>query len=282
VEKAIRAHGGEARIARTKIGRLQAKADGTLFGVTPFRVNWEETFDLPRRYRQSIEGTRGGDRVQWAFAITGREGWVHQAPAAPKTIPVVPRLAVEGHWQTILPHLLLLRDKDVRLTLLGEKVQDLRTLAGIRAASDRWVADFYFDKSTGLLAQARRAMPNFTLGDEVIGDNSYADYREINGVQYPMRFKSNNGQNLSINLRITSLEFLEKIDDRVFAKPEVAEPPPAATSVEHARDTIRANEKPARWDILLAVAILCMGALSATLWLLSRIRKRKDEQMPQM
>lgn len=284
VDKAIRAHGGEQRIARTKTGRIQAKADGMIAGTFPFRISWEELFDLPRRYRQSIEGSKSGMPVQWSFAIVGREGWARQELGVPEALHPEPPLPVEGHWHTILPHLLLLRNKEFHLSFLGEAVQDIRTLAGIRAESRRTVADFYFDKFTGLLVRARRAMPHFMPGAEVIGDIFYEDYREVDGVHFPMRFQANSGQNLSIKLQITSLKWLDKIDERAFAKPVVAEPhrpSSAKAKTPSGAEAERTESAPARWDIRLAVAILCMGAVSAAVWLILRVRKGKESRMPQ-
>lgn len=273
VEKAIRAHGGEARLARTTIGRLHATGDGMLSGVQPFRITWDETFDLPHGYRLDIDidRTNGNEPVKWSFAVRGQEAWLRRGSNVPQPYPSFNALPAEGHWHSILLHLLRLRDKGVRLTLLGEEVQDIRSLVGVRAVSRGGTADFYFDKTTGLLARARRPMPHFNPGTELIGENTYEDYRAIDGIQYPMRFKSHSGQKLSIKLQITSLEFLDKIDDREFAKPEAG----------NTAEAERTEPAPARWDIRLAVAILCMAAVSGSIWLIIRIRKRREERMPQ-
>ncbi len=155
MEKAIEAHGGEARIARTKIGRLKATVEGSFAGAGAFKATWEETFDLPRRYRRVMEGSEAGQPFHREFAANETEGWMRLGQKAPQVFPVSETLPLEQHWHAVLMRLVLLKNKDTRLTALPEAQRDGRSLAGIRAASPRGEAELYFDKSTGLLARAR-------------------------------------------------------------------------------------------------------------------------------
>ena len=179
---------------------------------------------------------------------------------------------MQQHWHTMLAQLLLLDEKDVQLTSLPDETKEGRTLAGIRATSPRAVVDLYFDKSTVLLARARRPLPNFLPGQERIGETVYEDYQTIQGIRYPMRFQSSAGDDYSLTVTFSTVKFLDTIDPDVFAKPETPAveeaPPPASASDE---------ETPARW---LIVATLSAGVVVGAMWFLVRASKRGKQETP--
>ncbi|HWG47205.1 MAG TPA: hypothetical protein VN688_30860 [Gemmataceae bacterium] len=278
LNRAIQAHGGESRLARTKVGRLKAKAEGAFAGAGAFNVTWEETFDLPRRYKQTIEGTVNGMAMNTESAVNGRKGWMRQGKEPPRDFSLPELLPLEQHWHTFLAQLLLLRSKDTQLTSLNEERRDGRTLVGIRVVTSRGTADLYFDKSTGLLAWARRPLLNFMGGQQMRGETVYDDYREVSGVRYPMHIKASNGDANFVNRTLSSIEFLDKIDDSVFAKPE---PPQPAADMRFDIQLVPEQETvPARWDIRLILATLGVGVFVGVVWLIVRASKRREAPTP--
>lgn len=272
LDRVIAAHGGAARLERTKRGHLKAKMEGRQGGV-PFKVTWEETFDLPRRYRRTIDKTVKAATDHLEYALDGKRGWYREGTEATHDIPNVEILPLAWHWQAILAQLPLLRAGDVRLASLADETKDGRTLVGFQAASSTGAAPFYFDKTTGLLARAQWAMPSLQPGGEAAGETIYEDYRDIQGVRYPMRLKAAAGNLYSVEIALLSLEFLDTIEDAVFAKrpSPVAEKPPTSVVVEKtsqrlesARET--SAEPPARWDARLIVATFAAGAIVGVVW----------------
>jgi hypothetical protein len=290
LERAIRAHGGEARIARTKIGRIQAKVTGNFGPGGKLDATWEEIFDLPNRFRRTIEGQYGGKSIHWEFVVNGMVGWNREGEGAPQEFPVQEPVPPEGHWHTALLQLVALQDKEFRLTPLADQSKDGRTLVGIRVASPRGEAELYFDKSTNLLARARQPLPNVLPGRVMIGEISYEDYREVGGVRYPMHMRFSNGDTFTPDFQLTAVEFLDKIDDSAFAKPKVARPSQPASPPEkragqegtsQAKDTGGAGaETPASWDIRLIAATLGAGAIVGAVWLFVRVYRRRKQEMP--
>jgi hypothetical protein len=271
LNRAIAAHGGETRLQRTKKGHLKAEWKGKQWNGI-FEEAWEETFDLPARYRRTIDGKANGRPYHRDGAMNGIKGWLREENAAPSDIAANELVPVEQHWHAILPQLLLLSDKDVQLTSLPDETKDGRTLAGIRATSPRAVVDLYFDKSTGLIARARRPLPNFRPGQEQISETIYDDYQTIQGIRYPMRFTVSAGDDFSRTVTFSTVEFLDTIDDSVFAKPETPAteeiPPPASASND---------ETPARW---LIVATLSAGVVVGAMWFLVRASKNRKQETP--
>lgn len=287
VTRAIQVHGGETRLAKTTRGRVKAKVDGFFGARGSVRATWEEVFDLPQRYRRSIDGTSAGVPFHEEYGVNGKRGWMRQGQGVPQDVPVAEPLPLGDHWHAVLAQLLLLRDKDARLTFLDEEQQGGRTLLGVRVDSPQCQANVYFDKSTGLLARARRPLPNMTPGREMIGETIYDDYRDVGSVKYPMHMKATNGNTFSLNIIVTALELLDKIDDSSFAKPET--PPPERVNAasrgqekETEGDTVSATEPPPRWDRRLIAATLGAGAFIAVVWLIAHnSRKRERPTLPQ-
>jgi hypothetical protein len=288
VTKAIQAHGGEAQLARTTRGRVKARVDGFFGARGSVKATWEEVFDLPQRYRRTLDGTNAGMPFHEENGVNGKRGWMRQGQGTPQDVLVAEPLPLGDHWHAVLAQLLLLRDKDARLSYLGEEQQGGRTILGVRVVSPQCQANVYFDKSTGLLARARRPLPNMTPGREMIGETIYDDYREVSGVKYPMHMKATNGDTFSLNIVVTALEFLDKIDDSSFAKPEA--PPSARENAassgqeekETEGDSVPATEPPPRWDYRLIAATLGAGALVAVVWLFAHnSRKKERPTLPQ-
>ncbi|HEY7153489.1 MAG TPA: hypothetical protein VH575_05985 [Gemmataceae bacterium] len=252
--------------------------------MSVFRVTLEETFDLPDRYRRTVTGVAGGAFGDMEYAIQGTRGWIRQGRNPPQDFPLAEPLPLERHWHAILAQLLLLRSKDTELKYLGEKVKDGRQLAGISAHSPQAAGDLYFDQTTGLLARAVRPVPNVALGKDTageIGENIFDDYKEIQGVQYPLHSKATSS-GMSLEVKITSLEFLDKIDDDIFAKPAVSRPPEPPTPPDEPPEERPSAEPPARWDVRFLVATLAAGSVVAVVWLIVRGSKgRKQETPPQ-
>lgn len=289
VTRAIQAHGGEARLAKTTRGRVQAKVDGFFGQGGSVKATWEEVFDLPERYRRTLDGTNAGIPFHQEFGVNGKRGWMRQGQGAPQEFPVAEPLPLGDHWHAVLAQLLLLCDKDARLTYLGEERQGDRTLLGVRVVSPQTQASVYFDKSTGLLARARRPLPNMTPGRETVGETIYDDYRDIGGVKYPMHMKATNRDTYSLNIVVSAIEFLDKIDDRSFAKPEApraAQENAASGGPEERKETedvsVPASEPSPRWDHRLIAATLGAGAFIAVVWLIAHnSRKRERPTLPQ-
>src|SRR5262245_17406416 len=97
LERAIQAHGGAARLERTKRGHIKAEMKGKLPGNV-FQVTWEETFDLPNRYRWKIEGTKSGSSCDMELGFDGRKGWSRQGQFLPQDARGGEPLPLESSW----------------------------------------------------------------------------------------------------------------------------------------------------------------------------------------
>jgi hypothetical protein len=218
LERAVAAHGGEDRIARTTVGhaRLRGKAD--LPDFPPCDLTWEETFDLPGRYHRVIHVEAVGRVFRLEYAITGKTGWLRHGQAEATDVHLKEAPSVERSWQGMLAMLPLVRDAGEELAVLPERDWKGRRLVGVRATAPQ-EGDLYFDKATGLLTLSRCASASLLPGKEVVRDLAYESYKDIEGVRYPTRLTGTREGAPLMDLTVTSIQFLDKVDDSVFARP---------------------------------------------------------------
>ncbi len=269
LDRAIQAHGGAARLERTKKGHLKAKSEGHQSNA-PFKVEIEEWFDLPSRYRETSDGSNNGAPYHLEKVVTEKEGWIREGTGS--VYYLSPRLAAySAALASHVSNLLLLRDKDIQLASLPDKNQDGRILAGIRATNPLVSSEFYFDKSTGLLAQTR-VLPDRIRGQEEVNETAYDDYRDIQGIHYPMRFRVVAGKTLTSIITLSSIEFLDKIDESIFQKPHKPAADESASEPSEKTPVIR--------DRMLIVATVGAGAVIGAVWFIVRASKRGKRETP--
>lgn len=283
LDRAIRAHGGEARLERTKKGHLKAEMESRVRGRVT-KATWEETFDLPDRYRRSMEGTENGKPFHQEFAVIGRQGWYREGRRPPRRRLAEPS-PLEQHWHAMLLQLLRLRDQDIPLASLPDEIKDGRTLAGIQARFTQGELQFFFDRSTGLLARARQFLPDLVGGSKKIGEILFDDYHAIQGIHYPMRWKFSSGADDSGTIVFSSLEFLDTIEDNEFAMPQTPaeeEPAPEVAAETTSSGASRASgaEPPADWQRRLIVATVGTCMAVGVVWLIVRASKRGKQETP--
>lgn len=266
LDRAIQAHGGAARLERTKKGHIKAQIDAHLWNAD-FKIECEEIFDLPARYWRTVNGKSADTSFHLEYAITGKKGWVQEGTEPARDISVREPPTVARQWHAVLAMLLLLREKDVQLKKLPDDTKEGHVFLGFHAtSSSQGSADLYFDKSTGLLARTQRPVQDLLSYGDASSKTIYDDYRDIQGVQFPMRFQAVTGKNTS-RVTISSLEFFDKIDDSVFVKPQT----PADEDDE---------KRPALRDRMLILATLGTGIVIGALWYIVRGAKQGRRQTP--
>lgn len=270
LDRAIQAHGGAGLLERTKKGHLKAKSEGHQSNA-PFKVEIEEWFDLPSRYRETSDGSRNGAPYHGEKLVIGKEGWIREGTGPMRPI-TVPDPFVAQHWHAKLASLLLLRDKGVQFRPLPDETKGGHTLVGFHATSLQVADDFLFDKSTGLLGKTLKTMPNPLGGQAVIEEASYDDYRDIQGIHYPMRFKIATGKTYSATITLSNIEFSDKIDESIFIKPQM--PAVDEPASEHSEKT------PLPRDRMLIVATVGAGVVVGAVWFIVRASKRGKRETP--
>jgi hypothetical protein len=215
---AIEAHGGEERLAHTWTGTLLAKGTLAFPPEVEASFSWEESFDLPRRYRRCITGRWNGQDFRLEYAITDGSGWIRKNGREPVDYDGEPLPLYRSPPLALLPSLL---DDGVDLAHGGKDRVEGREAVGVRASGEviGGDAELFFDRRSKLLVKSKRRIQHPLLRREVAIDVILGDYREVSGVQYPHRITAVMTGETVADIKIARVQFVEALDDGLFEKP---------------------------------------------------------------
>jgi hypothetical protein len=157
-------------------------------------------------------------RLLESSATTDGIGWIRQNGGEAKDYKGE-KLPLHRNWNAFLALLPSCLAEGVKLEATENAEVDGREAIGIKIQGDvigGGQAVFYFDKKSGLLVKSKRRMQHPLSGQEVDLEVVYSDYKKISGVQYPRRITSYASEKKIVEMEITRIEFLRKIDDRLF------------------------------------------------------------------
>lgn len=216
VDKAIQAHGGAAALERARVVVRTSSGTITVNAMdTPFTS--ELTTDLPDRYRLSVQ--LGPQKTALLTVINGKKGWhVNGGMTLEMSPDGVAEAREEGyvlHASSLVP---LRNDKGCTLKVMPEEKHQGKAVTVVKASvKGRDDILFSFDKETNLLMKMSRktAFGGLTADKEYVFDN----YKEFNGAKLPTRMQELLNGRKYMDSTIGSYRFLQKADDRDFAKP---------------------------------------------------------------
>jgi len=215
LDKYIQAIGGAARLA----GLTSVVATGTSVGYGPEGTNRPiEIYAKAPGQRTTIIHTLDGASTT---TYDGRVGWV----AAPhKPVPVMPLSGTDLDGVRLEAELSF--PGRIKETLgnwragVSTEIDD-KTMQGVQGTGAGGVlATFYFDSGTGLLTRLVR-YANSKVG-RLPTQIDYSDYRDVNGVKMPVKFKVTWLDGLE-NVTLTNIQTNVPVDAAKFGKPA---PPP--------------------------------------------------------
>jgi hypothetical protein len=195
---------------------VEWREEGKLTG-TPFTCH--TYLEYPLRYRAVLE-LRSNEATSKSVIVTNENrGWT-------KNDNGVQPMDREELWRyrnqvDLLSTwtLALVKDKGVRLSLLGEEKVNGKAAVVIRVVRrghrDR---DLFFDKSTGLLLKARSQFKPFKESPEVVYEISYLEWQKQGTLKYPKSY-SLTLDGFSLESKVRQLKLCKKLDRSLFSKP---------------------------------------------------------------
>jgi hypothetical protein len=220
LDKAIKALGGEAKLA--KAGAYSRKGKGTItLGGNESDITSESTVQGLDHYRNEFEGEFNGNKVQGLVILNGDKGWRKfgdnkselnaEAAANEKRnlyLQVVPT--------TIVP----LKEKGFKVeTAADEKVGDKPAAVLKVTAPDGKDFTLFFDKESGLPVKLTATVAGFQ-GQQFWQETTFSNYKEFDGIQRATKVESKrNGENF-LKQEITEFKILDKVDPKTFAEPD--------------------------------------------------------------
>lgn len=217
IDLAIRAAGGEQRLARTQVMTRTARGTMFYFGKeVTFTTRLTAAF--PDRVRDRIELDAGKRQTVITRVLDRDRGW--QSASGSTTEIARPELEdlKEEIYTLWVSTLVPLRSPEFTLTALPEaRVNDRPALAVQVAHAGRGDVTIFFEPRTywplKLTRRGREA------GLAVTKEYLLSDPREWAGIRLPMKETEIVNGNKSVELVVTSYEFPDRVPDETFGKP---------------------------------------------------------------
>jgi hypothetical protein len=218
VDKAVKAQGGQARLA--KLPAFTAKLKGKFHGLGQAVAFTGELAVQGRDRQKFVLEAEGGDEAFRLVHVLNRD------KARVKINEDTEKLdkedlaeareeAYAGWVATLVP----LKDKAFTLSPLGEIKVGKRPALGVKISSKgHHDIDLYFDKATHFLVKTVAQVKDDN-GQEVTEETYYSDYKKVQGTRQATKFTIKRGGKTYLEAEVTECKLAKKLDDSVFAEP---------------------------------------------------------------
>jgi outer membrane lipoprotein-sorting protein len=219
VDKAVQALGGEAKLAKFKAAT--GKLKGTFHGLgAPLAFTGETAYQGPDQERFALEATVDGEKLVFISVLNRDKGWTKLNDDVDEMGKDELADAQEEAYANWVTTLLPLKDKEFKLTSLGESKVESRSVLGVKVSrKGRRDVKLHFDKETGLPVKVEARVKDDDTGMEVTEETLLSDYKEIEGTKHPMKFTVRRDGKVYLEAELSDYKPVEKLDDNVFAKP---------------------------------------------------------------
>jgi hypothetical protein len=218
IDKAIKAMGGEAKLAKLQTGGAKGKATAQVDGqelTATLDASWQGL----GQYRVESEALLNGMNIKATLVLNGDQGWLKHNDRTedppPGVLPFIQNLFYALRMPQMLP---ALKDKSFQLSPLGEvKVGDRPALGVLVVHKDRKDVRLLFDKETALPVKSEIGVTD-PQGKEVTIEYWYSDYKELGGLKHPGKITIK-GDGKEFAIEVSEVKALDKLEDSFFAKP---------------------------------------------------------------
>jgi hypothetical protein len=221
LERAIKAHGGEERLARVRTDRV--KTHGTLFVLkrgVPFTA--ETTVQLPGQLKNVIELSEpDGKKRTVAHLISGDKVAVLIDGRPEKNIE--PAALAEIRDTLLLERVVrlvpLLRDRTFDLAPLEPIRVNDRPAIGIKVTGPkRRELRLYFDKEMGFLVKIEHLLGDGN-GKPVREERYFGNFKDVDGCIRPFKVMAFRDGKKILEAEVTEIQHLARLDDSEFTPP---------------------------------------------------------------
>jgi hypothetical protein len=222
LDKAMKAMGGEAKLAKLSTATVQAKLSLS-DGAQDITVTLDGTWQGMSQYRLDAEVQAGGQNFKALMIFNGDKGWMRardKTEDAPEgVVPFVQNLFHAGRAPQLLP---AFTGKDYKLSHLGEvKVGD-RAAVGLSVGhKDRKDVSLFFDKENGLPLKCEVRLTEPRSDKELAVEYHFSDYKDFDGLKLPAKVVVRGvlPDGKEVTIEVSQVKKADKVDDGQFAKP---------------------------------------------------------------
>lgn len=224
IDRAIKAHGGEANLNKFKAVRLKREGKQR-------RENfyWDAvsivTYQMPAKLRidSEVQNPNGGQfSVFWI--VNGDKGWQGSGNRVRELNKAQVTQLLDEMYAPWLASLVPLNDKSFAFSLVGPATVDDREAVVVKVSCQgRPDVNLYFDKKAGLLIKSERRAKDAATNQEYTTETYYRDHKAFQGVMWPTkRLDKRDGMELESGAgkyELSDYQALDTLDENLFAKP---------------------------------------------------------------
>jgi len=220
ITRAIQAHGGTEVL--TKYKAVTSKEKGKFHGLSQaLEFTSETSMQLPDRVRTEVRSKVGNEEFVLIQVVNGEKGWVK---IGDRTATMNQEMLAEAKEQlnyATISHLVYLKNKDYKLSPLGEVKVGSRPAVGIRVEHKGYRdVNLFFDKDKGLLLKIETRGKDLAQGgQEYTATILYDDYKKVEGMMVPHKITIEHNGKPYVEGEVVEVKIAEKLDESVFAKP---------------------------------------------------------------
>ncbi len=217
VTRAIKAHGYKKNDLQKAV-QIKSKGKIALMGGIDFTQ--EVSIQRPNKFKDVMELTINGMKITQTTVYDGKQLWVS---AGGQTVELKDKY-IEAVKDVIammkVMELAFLQDKGLKLAPLGEAKVGDRPAVGVQVSGKAFKdINLYFDKKTGLVVKVERRTVDPMSGNEITEERIVTEYQKLDGRQVAKKVVVNRDGKKFIDVEVTQIEFVDKIEDGEFAKP---------------------------------------------------------------
>ncbi len=220
VSKALRAHGGESKLAGIKGQIWKAKGFMEFFGMKQDYIA-EYTFAAPDKLRFDLDMEAGGKKVQITAATDGTNAYEQSGPMLRDMEKSKSAEFLHTAYVVHLSQLYPLKEKAFTLKALGDSKLGEQSVAGVKVSREgRRDVSLYFDKSSGLLAKTSTVVFDEFSKKDVVQDTLRSGYRDRDGLKvFDKMIIQRDGKTFIVE-EFSDQRILDTVDAGIFAKPK--------------------------------------------------------------
>jgi len=220
LDKAIKAHGGEAKLSKLKTMTAKAKGKGPIHFGGEVAFTLETSWQWPDRLKNAVTLTIVRPTT-FIETICGDEGWCnYDGKAGPLDGAKQDELRAQAHVHRLQLLTPLLQDNLYELSVLDEiRINDRPAVGVCVACAGERDVKLYFDAETNLLAKIERRTLNETGLKEVVQEDLFSNYREIDGVPTATKLLRRRDGKKTLELTFTDVRYPDQLDAAEFADP---------------------------------------------------------------
>ncbi|HJZ93647.1 MAG TPA: hypothetical protein VKE40_22420 [Gemmataceae bacterium] len=221
LDRAIKAAGGEAVLAKFKAARFKSK--GILYvGDEKVSLTSDWTYQRFDQLRSTVVLEKSdGKRLEITEVVNGDRGWlkVNNDPTEEvgKDYFQARKEQMYSNW---IMRLIPLTAKEIGLTLLPETTVGDRPAVGLEATHpDHHSVKLWFDKESALVIKIAERIKDPETGKEVNQEIMFASFKEVQGRRVAHRAVYFRDGKKKGEEEITEVTLSERVDDNLFTKP---------------------------------------------------------------